>query len=148
MARKVEKLTMPDTAGRDAGKTFVLTEMAADQGERWALRALLALTNTGVELPDGAAESGFAGIAAAGLQALGKLPYEVLDPLLTDMWACVKYEHKPGAPLQSIIEGENSQIEEVATRFELRLAVLKLHMGFFRGALPSITASRPQALAS
>ena len=142
MPRKVSTVTITDE-GRDKGKVFVLREMPADQGERWATRALLALTNAGVEIPDGAAEMGWAGIAAAGLQALSKIHFSDLEPLLDEMWKCVRYEHAPNLPLQAIIEGENSQIEEIMTRVTLRKEVLKLHVNFSVGADTPSTASPP-----
>lgn len=131
--RKIEKLTIQED-GRDKGKTFVLTEMPADQAERWAIRALLALTNAGATIPDGGTEAGMAGMATMGFEALGKLPYESVEPLLDEMFDCVRYEHKPGAPLQKIIAGDGSQIEEVRTRLTLRLALFKLHTGFSTAA--------------
>lgn len=125
--------------GRDKGKTFVITEMPSDQGERWAIQALMALANAGVELPDGAAEAGMAGFAAAGLKALGRLPFAALDPLLQDMWGCVQYQHGPGLPLQSIMAGPNCQIAEIATRITLRIEVLELHTGFSLAGVKSTT---------
>jgi hypothetical protein len=127
MARRTDTVTI-DTPGRDLGKVFVITEMAAEQAESWAIKALLALTNAGATVPDSA--TGMAGLASAGLQALGKLPYESVKPLLDEMFTCVKYQHKPGHPLQDIESGPASQIEEVATRLELRKRIFKLHTGF------------------
>lgn len=131
--RKTEKLTIQEE-GRDKGKTFVLTEMPADQAERWAIRALLALTNSGAVIPDGGTEAGMAGIAAMGFEALGRLPFEAVEPLLDEMFDCVRYEHKHGAPLQKIIPGDGSQIEEVRTRLNLRVALFRLHTGFSTAA--------------
>lgn len=129
MARRTQTITITNE-GRDKGKTFVLTEMPADQAERWATRLLLALTNNKAELPPGALDSGMAGIAAAGIKALAKLPYEEAEPLLEEMFAFVQYQHAPNMPLQSIFPGPSSQIEEVKTRLDLRLALFKLHVNF------------------
>ena len=130
--------------GRDKGKTFVVKEMSADQGERWAMRALLALTNAGVQLPDGAAEAGMAGIAAAGIEALGKLQFAAVEPLLDEMWECVQYQPPDvkgqKLPTQNIFAGDGSQIEEIATRMQLRMEVLKLHVNFSQGADTPFTA--------
>ena len=130
--------------GRDKGKTFVVKEMSADQGERWAMRALLALTNAGVQLPDGAAEAGMAGIAAAGIEALGKLQFAAVEPLLEEMWECVQYQPPDvkgkKLPTQNIFSGDGSQIEEIATRMQLRMEVLKLHVNFSQGADTPFTA--------
>jgi len=127
MARRKETVTI-EAEGRDKGKVFVITEMPADQAERWAIRALLALAKAGVTVTDAA--QGMAGLAAAGLAALGSLPYEAVGPLMAEMFSCVKYQHQPNQPLQDIDDGERSQIEEVATRLELRKRIFKLHTGF------------------
>lgn len=110
--------------GRDHGKVFVITEMDSDRAERWAIRALLAMTNAGASVPD--SETGMAGLAVAGMEALGKLSFAAAEPLLNEMWTCVQYQHKPGQPLVQVTD----EIEEVATRFELRKAVLMLHTDF------------------
>jgi hypothetical protein len=130
--RKTSTLTI-DAEGRDKGKTFVLTEMSAADAERWALRAFFALMNTGVEIPADIAESGMAGIASMGLQAIGKLPYEAAEPLLADMWDCVQIMPDPAKKnvVRDLIEQD---IEEVATRLEIRKAVFDLHTGFFTAA--------------
>lgn len=130
--RKTSTLTI-DREGRDKGKTFVLTEMSAADAERWALRAFFALMNTGVEIPADIAESGMAGIASMGLQAIGKLPYEAAEPLLADMWDCVQIMPDPAKKnvVRDLIEQD---IEEVATRLEIRKAVFDLHTDFFTDA--------------
>lgn len=130
--RKTSTLTI-DREGRDKGKTFVLTEMSAADAERWALRAFFALMNTGVEIPADIAESGMAGIASMGLQAIGKLPYEAAESLLADMWDCVQIMPDPAKKnvVRDLIEQD---IEEVATRLEIRKAVFDLHTGFFTDA--------------
>ena len=128
MARKVTTFTV-ESEGRDKGKTFQITEMPADQAERWAIRALLALAGTGVELPDGVSSAGMAGIAGIGLTALTKLPFAIAEPLLDEMFDCVLYVSDAGIKTK-VSKGVNSQIEEVRTRFELRAAVFKLHVDF------------------
>lgn len=129
--RKIERFTIT-SEGRDKGKTFILTEMPADQGERWALKALLALTNTGAAIPEEALGAGMAGLAAVGVQALGMLDAAQVQPLLDELWpTCVRIV-PPNEKLmpQEIISGVNSQIEEVKTRLEIYRALLKLHTGF------------------
>lgn len=134
--RKSERLTIT-AEGRDKGKVFILTEMPADQGERWANRAALALTNTGAAIPEEALGSGWATLAAVGVQALGMLRHETVQPMLDELWpTCVRYEHKPGQPLQEVAGGINSQIEEVATRYKIYYALWKLHTDF---SLPEVS---------
>jgi len=135
--RKTQRFVVT-AENRDKGKTFILTEMACDQAERWALKALLALTNTGAAIPEEALHAGMAGLAAVGIQALGMLQHEKVLPLLDELWpACVRF--KPSderLPEQEIIHGSNSQIEEVSTRLAIYKELLKLHTGF---SLPEAT---------
>jgi hypothetical protein len=133
--RRSEKLTIPGVRSelpgeRDNGKTFVLTEMDAYAGQDWALRALLALAASGATLPSGALASGWAGLAGFGVTALLQAPYGALKPLLDEMLAQAKYEHKPGQPLQLITPGQNCPVEEIKTFLTLQMALLKLHTGF------------------
>lgn len=138
MARKTQTLVILED-GRDKGKIFVLTEMAADAAERWALRALFALANTGIDLPDDVASGGMAGVATVGLRALGKLPYAAAEPLLGEMLRCAKYRHAPDLPLQEIFSGDACQIEEARTFLTLRMAIFELHVGFTLAGAPTTT---------
>lgn len=138
MARKTLQYTVSDE-GRDHGKVFLLREMAASQAERWAVRAFLAMSRNGVELPDGAAESGFAGLASYGISLIGKLPFEDADVLMGEMFDCVTIIPNPANPniTRNLVEDD---IEEIATRIKLRVAVFKLHADFSKAAAPSTPA--------
>lgn len=127
MTRKVEVITITDE-GRDKGKKFILTEMDSDKGERWAERALLALTNTGAAIPEETLSAGMAGLAAIGIQALGMVKYEAVRPLLDDLWPCVKYQHAPGVLPRD--PNQFHDIEEVSTRWTIYKALMKIHLGF------------------
>lgn len=140
MARK-EKTVLVTTEGRDLNKTFHITEMAAAESEEWAMRALLALARSGVELPDDFMSRGLAGIAVVGVQALGGLDYDVAKPLLAQMMACVQVVPDPTRPVvrRALIDDD---IEEVSTRLFLRKEVLNLHIDFFTiGALRTSAAA-------
>jgi hypothetical protein len=127
MARRTETYTVK-SPGRDEGKQFFLTEMAATAAEDWAYRAFAALSASGVEIPVGMDENGLAGIAALGVKTLGSIPIDIARPLLADMMACVQVIPDPARPHpRPLIE---SDIEEVRTRIELRKAVMELHLGF------------------
>jgi hypothetical protein len=125
-----------ETPGRDQGKTFQLNEMSADQGEKWAFRALLALSRGGMNLPSNVLDSGMAGLASIvpylvliALRSLNAVQWNELEPLLDEMMACVKYQPpQAGVPAQDLILGANSQTEEIRTRVELRKAILELHV--------------------
>lgn len=134
MGRKIARFTVT-AEGRDKGKVFVLTEMGADAGERWATRLVFALMNAGVDVPDNIESAGMAGIAAIGIKALGKLPYEAAEPLLVDMFDCIAISPDPRNPglIRTLVEGD---IEEVLTRLTLRKELFKLHIDFFTDDAP------------
>ena len=151
MARRTNKVTISE-AGRDKGKTFLLTELPADQAERWAIRCLLAIANSGSKLPDDALEAGMAGLAltvrsfiVVGLRSLQGMRYDDVGDLLDEMLGCIQYCPPGGLPPQKLFEGENCQIEEVATRLTLRWEVLQLHINFSlaEGALSMGAAQAP-----
>lgn len=145
MARRTTLVTIT-RAGRDFGKVFELTEVPADQGERWANRAILAIANAGAKLPEGALDNGMAGLAltwrntlVAGLRSFAGLSWHDVAPLLDEMKPCVKFV-PAGAPTerQIIFPGETSQIEEITTWYTLRYAIIELHVGFsLADALPT-----------
>lgn len=136
MARSVENFVVSDDS-RDKGKTFVLTEMPASRAEAWAMRALLALMNSNAPLPEGFERAGMAGVAELGLKALSGLSWELLEPLMSEMMSCVQIMPDPSKPhvVRPLIEED---IEEISTRLQLRIAVWKLHVAFFKNAAPSL----------
>ena len=133
--------------GRDAGKTYIIREMPATQGERWALRAFLALANSGLEIPDDTVAAGLPGLLSLGLRAVFKLKFEDAEPLLNEMMGCVKIQPDPAnkALVRALVEED---IEEIGTRLALRKAVIELHSAPFLDAAPSsspVVAASPQA---
>lgn len=126
MARRIDVVTIKgdSKSNRDVGKSFLITEMSATDAEAWAIQALLVLSRAGVDIPDEA--SGMAGLAVAGLKALGSLSFVDAKPLLDKMFTCVQYQHKPNHPPMD----PEPYIEEVSTRLLLRKAIFKLHTGF------------------
>lgn len=129
MARKSIVVTI-DAEGRDQGKVFTIREMPASQAEKWAMRALFAMSKSGVQIPDDIAKSGLAGIAAVGLKALEGINFYEAEPLLDEMFACIQIMPNPSKPkvVRALIEDDT---EEVATRLRLRKEVLALHVDFF-----------------
>lgn len=118
--------------GRDHGKSFLLTEMSAWDATMFAAKALLLLTNSGASVPD--STTGMAGLAVAGMQALEKLSFIQIRPLLEEIIQCAQYVHKPGHPPQDAREN----IEEVATYMTLFRAAFVLHTGFSgAGSIPT-----------
>lgn len=150
MARLSELVTL--TEGRDRGKQFRLSEMYADAGERWAYRALLAISRSGVNVPPGLLDQGWAGLAAMmpyliviGFQGLSGARWEELEPLLNEMMACVMYQPPGPYPPQPLGEGPTLQVEEVKSLATLKMAVLKLHVDFSAAVSPQATGETPQA---
>jgi hypothetical protein len=143
MARATANYTVQDE-GRDFGKVFVLTEMPASRAESWAMRALLALMASGVEVPEGFERMGMAGMAEVGIRALSGLKWDVAEPLLAEMWECVQIMPDPSKThvVRRLIEED---IEEISTRIKLRAEVWKLHTGFLKAVAPSILGGTPAA---
>lgn len=110
----------PET-NRDHGKQFLLTEMPAAEAEEIAIRVL------GGRFPDAIMTYGMAGIAILGIPALYSLPFDVSKPIWDRIMACVRPVGTESAPASLRAD---SVIEEVATRVQLRLEVLELHLGF------------------
>lgn len=128
MARNVLDYTIT-AEGRDKGKLFRLTEMYAMPGEKWAIRAILALMSERVDIPKGFEKKGMAGIAELGLNMFSSLKMEVLEPLLDEMMQCVQYVPDPSKP-QIVRKLFPEDIEEIETIAALRKEVLMLHPGF------------------
>jgi hypothetical protein len=134
MARKELDITIT-AEGRDKGKAFHITEMPASKAEKWAIRTMLALGKSGVDIPDDLQAQGMAGIASIGIRAMTHLNFEDAEPLLAEMFACVKCVPEPTRPevTRELIEDD---IEEVATRLLLRKEILALHIDFFTTVAP------------
>ena len=133
MARRTAEITITGpNAGRDSNKTFLLTEMLAIPGERWAARALGILARSGADtLPSdmegvlALMQGGWQALAALGVRAALLSLNEEAFPLLEEMLTCVQIkEDKITRPLVQ------EDIEEVFTLLRLRDEVLRLHTNF------------------
>lgn len=126
MARRTQTVTIDNEKSRDHGKSYVITEMPAEQAEWWAARAIQALLS---ENPDigSLGDTPLAQIAAMGFKALGSLPPEKMKPLLDEMFTCVKMG-LPNGQSRDLLAGD---IEEVMTRMQLRKDIFMLHVDFF-----------------
>lgn len=126
--RKTLVLTIDDE-GRDYGKRFLITEMPAQQAEKWAMRAILALMRGGMELPDGYEFNGMAALIGIALrEVLPNLAWQDAEPLLDEMLACVEVMPDPtNSNIRRAIMGD---VEEVKTLYKLRMAVWDIHTDF------------------
>lgn len=133
--RKTATVTIT-AEGRDQNKVFLLREMPAMKAEKWAMRALAAMVQSGVEIPDEIVSAGLQGVAALGLRALFGVPFDVLSPLLDELLECVTIQPDPSKPAiqRPLIEDD---IEEVSTLIYLRAEAYSLHVNFSRPAAKS-----------
>jgi hypothetical protein len=126
--RKTKLVRITDE-GRDKGKTFLLTEMAAPRTEKWAARALLAIANAGVDIPPEVLRMGVGAVIAAGFRALTSMAFADAEPLLDEMMQTVVVVPDPKRP--DVVRAlDDEDIEEVATILKLRGEVIDLHTGF------------------
>lgn len=132
MARKELYYTVEDK-GRDNGKKFYIREMSATQAEWWAIRAILAMANNGINLPDNLSDMGMAGMAKVGLEMVAKIPPEDARPLLDELMKCVQAVPNPADQniKRPLIDDDT---EEVMTRLKLRAEAFKLHVDFLIAA--------------
>lgn len=143
--RKVETLKAPASCGRDAGKLYRITEMAAVRAEKWAVRALMLVTNgNGGQIPEHVASLGMEGIFIAGINVIlrSRMDYEELEPLLDEMMTCIEIVRDPRTPEIATALVSDDDIEEVGTRIWLRGEVLRLHTGFSVSAALSALISK------
>lgn len=153
--RKTKVITI-EADCRDKGKSFFIREKSAVEAERWAGRALSALSRHGVLLDDEFLNSGMAGLVVAGIESLKRLPFEEAEPLLNDMLSCVRFvpdknqkDAATGYPLMRPLllgdDDEDGDIEEVSTLLHIRGEVLELHLGFSIAAVLSNMAAAVEA---
>lgn len=134
MARKSETVLIDNTASRDAGKVFIITEMPALEGAELAneLNGMAGRAEN-LAIPDDVVLMGCAGLATLGmplLAASGRECYvKVRDELLKNVQISISHEGK------EIVRKVNVSldIEEVDTinlivdkSFEINFAFLKL----------------------
>ena len=92
-------------------------------------RALFAIMNGGIDIPENIMGAGFAGLAAVGVKALGNVSVEVAEPLLSELLECVQIMPDPNKPevTRNLIDDD---FEEVLTIFKLQKEVIQLHVDF------------------
>lgn len=152
--RKTKEIKI-ETANRDQGKRFRITEISACAQERWATRAVMALLNSGLELPKGISaedlqgSSGLAKILGICVKALSNVKYEYAEPLYAELLKCVEYLGIQGDTVSRPLTEETADevIEEVTTLLLLRKEVLKLHFDFLSdgGNLTSVSREDKKA---
>ena len=126
--RKTSHVTIQEE-GRDKGKVFVLTEKSAIEADKWGIRALLALSKSGVPIPPEFMDMGIIGVLAVGVHRLAGASFGDLEPLLDEMLTCIEIMPTPERPdiIRKLLPDD---IEEVKTLQTLRMEVFRLHTGF------------------
>lgn len=145
--RKTATIVISDE-GRDKGRHYLLTEMDAETGEWWATRALMALAKSGMDIGDTAGKPAMESLVIKGIMSLANVsPYEI-KPLFDELMTCVKFVPDPVKNPMLMRSPEPDDIEEIQTRYKLKMEVFSLHTGFSMPEAPSNSASGTSALAS
>ena len=121
--RKEKEITI--TEGRDAGKTFKITEMPATQADRWATKALCLVGKSGCSIIDLFNKMSNGGI----LNVLGDLGYDGAEPLFEELLNCCSFK-QDGVYVQMKGSMIDSVIEDWTTIFRLRKEAYDLTMNF------------------
>lgn len=128
MARKSATITIDE--GRDAGKSFVITEMPAKQWFDWSRRALIMVSRESFLPNNVKMGDGIAGMAETGFAAL--LFCENASSLLDELMGCIKFKTPTdNSALRDLIE---SDTEDAETITKLLQSTYNLHMDFSKAA--------------
>jgi hypothetical protein len=149
--RKTKDIAIPGapqgTSNRDGGKKYRITEMSARAAEDWVVRAFLAINAAGVDISDEARAAGAASVISEGMAGFLRMKPADAIPLLDEMMACVQVLDLTHGRYRDL--DLDDDIEEVATRFQLRGEVIELHTGFpVTAALSTLGAAVKRSMAS
>lgn len=144
MALKTKQITIEN--GRDKGRVFLITEMSAAHADNWAMRALIALANGGVDLGGLSPQQGMMGMAGVALDALGRLKADDAIPLLNELLDCVQIIPEGGKPRP--LNMDFNDVEDFTTLWRLRKEVFALHTDFLQHAFGKTTESEEEGAAA
>jgi len=144
MALKTKQITIEH--GRDKGRVFLITEMSAAHADNWAMRALIALANGGVDLGDLSPQQGMMGMVRVALDALGRLKADDAIPLLNELLDCVQIIPEGGQPRP--LNMDFNDVEDFTTLWRLRKEVFALHTDFLQHAFGKTTGSEEEGAAA
>ena len=133
----MEEKIIQITEGRDAGKVFLVMEMPCSKAEKWFGRALCAMLSGKIpadvrELAKTSATAAFMRVMQAGLHSL---KWEVAEPLYDDLLPQIYVlpQGKAEARIQLKPTNIDAHVQDFATMYRLRGAVLELSLGFSFG---------------
>lgn len=113
--------------GRDAGKMFVVTEMPVTKADNWAMRAMFALANAGIDIGEVSPAMGMMGVGQVAIKALANIRADVGIPLLNELLDCAQIIPSGGNARQIEMD---SDIQDITTLLLLRKEALVIHIGF------------------
>lgn len=113
--------------GRDAGKMFVVTEMPVTKADNWAMRAMFALANAGIDIGEVSPAMGMMGIGQVAIKALANIRADVGIPLLNELLDCAQFVPSGGVARQIEMD---SDVQDITTLLLLRKEALVIHIGF------------------
>lgn len=125
MALKSKTITIEK--GRDEGMTYLITEMPISKADNWAMRALFAIANGGVDLESVNPNMGMLGMANVAIKALAGIDPKVGIPLLDELLECVQVVPSGGNARALLLD---SDVKDLTTMFLLRKEALAIHLDF------------------
>jgi hypothetical protein len=139
MSLKTKDVTIT-AEGRDKGRTYRLTEMPALKAERWARRAVMAMSRQELDIRSEIAALGMWGFVLGGMQALAAGDVDAVDQLMDEMLPQIQIiEERAVRPI--LAEGD---VWEVMTYKTLRQELIELHLSFTLADLVSILRASAQ----
>lgn len=133
----MEEKIIQITEGRDAGKTFLVMEMPCSKAEKWFARALCAMLPGDIpadvrDLAKTSSAAAFMRVMQAGLHSL---KWETAEPLYDDLLPQIYVLPKGSAEARIQLKASNidAHVQDFATMYRLRGAVLELSLGFSFG---------------
>lgn len=130
MARLQRKITIQDGG---TAKDVLVVQMPHSKAEAWILRAALALGASDVDVSQLAGGTDAARIAA-GIKLLFGLPFDKVQPLLTELLECCSLVLPTGALASLDPANADAHIEDLANLMVLRVEALKVNTGFLQHA--------------
>ncbi len=138
MARREVDYTVTDE-GRDKGKTYHLTEMSCVQAEKWAIRTMRAMLLAGIPVSAEMIAGGIGSLANVNPALILNIDLDEVFALGEELMQCVSIKPDPMHPglIRKNAQMVESDIEEIRTRLNLKLAVYRLIVGFSPADAPS-----------
>jgi hypothetical protein len=133
--RKTKTVVVPrfeQTANRDLGKHFLITEWSAAKADTWIQEVTFAFNRGAGAIPMDLKGLGWEGIAIMGINTFlrGNVDSKEMMPLFDQLLECVQIVRDPKHPTVASPLVSDDDVEEVATRWWLRSEVVSVHVNF------------------